>query len=147
MLKYSLVMKMENEKISLNDFMHLFITVGYLQEQRFFNLDVLKGFMMASFKLDDIEDKIVNDELNQIIDEMEKNGYVSKVKHFEYLVKINETVPFMEIVTKNFKYLDKMIKFMYNYIDYDYKVDRSKCHYNEEDLIPIEKVYKKERDV
>ncbi len=137
----------EEKKLSLDDFMDLFVTVSYLQEQRYFNLDVLKSFMKVAFKLSDEEAILINDELDRIVGEMQEKGYVEMVKNFEYLVRINNSIPFMEIVTKNFEYLNKMIKFLYHYVSYDYQVDRNVCNYNEKDAIQIEKTYKKERNV
>lgn len=135
---------MEEEKISIEDFMHLFTTVGFLQEQRCFNIGNLKDYMQVAFKLNDDEVKSVNDEINRVIDDMVKEGYLSKVAGFEYLIKISETIPFMEYITKNFDYLNRMIKFLYNFINYTNLVDREHTKNYKDTDINIEKVYKKE---
>lgn len=140
--------KMKNEKISIDDFIHMFATVSFLQEQRCFNIDNLESYMNIVFKFNNEEEKVINNELRRVINEMINNGYLSKIPNFEYLIKINETIPFMEYITKSFDYLDQMIKFLYNFVGYLYLENHNDYHNFEKELsINLEKVYKKERNV
>ena len=63
---------MEEEKISIEDFMHLFTTVGFLQEQRCFNIRNLKDYMQVAFELSDDEEESISEEINRVIDDMIK---------------------------------------------------------------------------
>jgi len=135
---------MEEEKISIEDFMHLFTTVGFLQEQRCFNIRNLKDYMQVAFELSDDEEESISEEINRVIDDMIKEGYLIKESGFEYLIRISETIPFMEYITKNFNYLNKMIMFLYNFINYINLVDCEHINNYKDANINLEKVYKKE---
>ena len=101
------------EKISIEDFMSMFIAVGYLQEQRLFNIESLKNYLRIFYAVDD---NIVN-QIDFIAQKMEEAEMITKVDQYSGLYRISSNIPFERIISSNYEYADGMRNFFYNYIN------------------------------
>ncbi len=102
------------EKISIDDFMSMFVAVSYLQEQRLFSIDSLKNYLYNFYCVD----KDVLKQLDEIIIKMEASNMIAKVANYDGLYRIGNNIPFERIVSSNYEYADGMRNFFYNYNSY-----------------------------
>ena len=96
--------------INLNDFMSLYAAVSFLQEQRFFNINNIKNYLMTFHGASD--DTI--SEIDSVIMNMEEAKMIESVPNFTNLYKISKKIPFKEIIFSNYDYLPVMMNFFYN---------------------------------
>ena len=106
-----------SEKLRISEFIYLFASVCYANEQGYFNSDNLKYFMIKSFGLDK-ESEYVSEEIDESIDSMVMKDYADRVGGYKYLVKINEKLPYMTFLKHRVDYLPIMSKFFYQFNNY-----------------------------
>ena len=100
------------ERISIDDFMSMFIAVSFLQEQRIFSIESLKNYLRNFYN---VSDETI-DELDKIIIKMEEAKMLSKIPNHDSLYRIGKNIPFERIVSSNYEYADGIRDFFYDYI-------------------------------
>ena len=105
---------MENEeRINIDDFLTMFFTVSFLENQKYINVKNFRDYCKLSFNLDDDMTKLIIYKLNQMIDA----GILAKVDGFDNLLFISE-IPYKEIMYDNFDYAGDIKEFFYGFNDY-----------------------------
>lgn len=112
---------MENNKMmKIDDFMYMFVATNYLLENREINLKTLKEYIrttyVENFKINDKE--FVFDLIDEKIDYVIKKMLNENIISYDDKIIVNDQIPLMNILKKNFNYLDKMLKFINNYMHY-----------------------------
>ena len=105
---------MENEeRINIDDFLTMFFTVSFLENQKYINVKNFRDYCKLSFNLDDDMTKLIIYKLNQMIEA----GILSEVDGYENLLYISE-IPYKEIMFENFDYAGDIKEFFYGYNNY-----------------------------
>lgn len=105
---------MENEeRINIDDFLAMFFTISFLENQKYINVKNFRDYCKLSFNLDDDMTKLIILKINQMIEA----GILSKVDGYDNLLYISE-IPYKEIMYDNFDYAGDLKEFFYGYNDY-----------------------------
>ena len=139
----------DEKKITIEDFLYLFVAISYLHEQRYFNIDNLKEYIKKAFEFDNDVSLALFDEINRVIDKMCNEKIVERKANYNYLVKINDNIPYRQIVSRNSDYLNDVTNFLYAFINYGFLENRYNVELNNKDKNPfnLDKVYIKKKVV
>ncbi len=128
----------EKKMISINDFMYMFIVVNYLRDNKCLDIGLLKEYLKRVFD-NEIKSKMISEasfdeEINNSLDQMIGENIISHLPCFNYLIKIADKIPAMDILRNNFSYLDSMIRITDNYIRYASIVDKESFHIEDKSI-------------
>ena len=135
---------MNNEKITLNEFIRMFIAVSFLREYKCINLDNLIEYIKFIFQLDDEMFSAFLIEIDKIFAVLVEEGVISQKKDYEYLIGINENYPVMQEIKKQFDYFGRMNKIVSDFIYYSFLENKDDFHLDDPDnFLELGRVYKK----
>ena len=125
--------------MSFSELVKMFLAIGYINEQRCINLSNLKNYMEKTISYDE-----KNDNLEMVINDMIQSGWVSRIPNFEYLLRINNSIPYLNLLSKSEDSLTIITDYFYGFINYNFIQDKDSFSNSE---LNIEKVYKKKKSV
>ncbi len=107
----------ENEiiEIEADTFMKMFLAISYLNEQVFFNLVDLTGYLWNYIQ--DDNKVFICDQMTDTLSEMMNEGSVNKVEGCTCLYQVNGTIDYLNIMKDNDQYKNAMVEFFKNYYD------------------------------
>lgn len=115
-------------EIEADTFMKMFLAISYLNEQVFFNLVDLTGYLWNNIQDDD---KVgICDQMTDTLSEMMNNEIVTKVEGCNCLYQVHGNIDYINIMRDNGQYKDTIVEFFKNY--YDRKEPKVKIIANKE---------------
>ena len=100
-------------EIEADTFMKMFLAISYLNEQVFFNLVDLTGYLWKYYP-DELD---ACDQMADTLSEMMSNDIVNKVEGCISLYQVNGNIDYLNIMRGNIQYKDAMVEFFKNYYD------------------------------